>query len=317
MWNANEGLLRRHGAAVSIAFAFGLLLSESAARAESSSIIWERGDQLVRLASQDDPSSPPNDHPLSRSSDEIAAMLERLQLRYVDEVSDAPPVPVFTREEIANLSEAIAIGLDRATPSQDIIFHTIGARALSRGAFLRRNRVNAGRVFYRDGNLNIILGQVQTPYRKKNLYGQIDQDFYPRNYGSRIDAAEHEVVLLADDSVRHYRDNAGTREDWMVLDPSKASGEVADTAAAKARPPSVRQSAAATVEQAAAPKAPKAPVAGTAVATGQADETAASTPSAATAGIEERLEALKRLRERNLITEEAYQAKMKEILEDL
>lgn len=315
MWNANEGLLRRHGAALSIAFAFGLLLSE-AARAESSSIIWERGDQLVRLASQDDPSAPPNDHPVSRSSDEIAAMLDRLQLRYVDEVSDAPPVPVFTREEIATLSEAIAIGLDRATPSQDIIFHTIGARALSRGAFLRRNRVNAGRVFYRDGNLNIIFGQVQTPHRKKNLYGQIDQDFYPRNYGSRTDAADHEVVLLANDSVRHYRDNAGTREDWIVLDPSMARGEVADTAAAKAPPPS-GQSTAATVERPAAPRSPEAPVAGAAIAAGPADETPASIPPAPTADIEQRLEALKRLRERNLITEEAYQAKMKEILEEL
>ena len=284
--------------------------------AESNLVVWERGDQIVQLARQDDASAPPNEHPVRVTADEIEAMLNELRLRYADDASDAAPVSVFTKEEIDNLGKAIAFGLERATPSQDIIFHVIGARRLSRGAFLRRNRVNAGRVFYRDGNLNIIFGQVQTPYRKKNVYGQIDEDFYPRNYGSRTAAAEHDVELLTNRSVRHYQGDAGTRDDWLVIEPGVASGGVADVTAIPEREGS--GSSAVTVEPAPAQTAPtSAPAESTITAAGQVEESINEVLPPSTADIEERLEALKRLRERDLITEEAYQAKMKEILQDL
>ena len=132
----------------------GLLVCISVTQAASNSIVWERGDQIVRLGKQDDDSAPANDHPASTTADEIEAMLRTLRLRYANEDADVAPVSVFTPEEIDNLGKAVATALGRAAPSQDIIFHVIGVHQLSRGAFARRNRVNAGRVFYRDGNLN-------------------------------------------------------------------------------------------------------------------------------------------------------------------
>jgi hypothetical protein len=262
----------------------------------------------VQLAKQEDKTAAPNDHPISMTAGEVVAMLEGLQLRYANEETDITPVSIFTKEEIDNLGTAIATGLDRATPSQDVIFHVIGTRQLSRGTFARRSRVSAGRVFYRDGKFNMIFGQVQTPHRKKNVYGQVDQDFYPRNYGSRRKATKHDVVLLTNNAA------SLTRDDWVVIEPDVAVA----AAPAAAQPGSTPQP---TPASSATPTVTA--VTAGAAAAGSTDKTmeqaaGTSTDSAElTATVEERLETLKRLRDRELISEEAYQSKIKEILQEL
>ena len=287
------------------------------AYAASNTVIWERGDQIVRLAKQDDASAPPNDHPVSTTAGEIEAMLEILRLRYADDESDDAPVSVFTKEEIDNLGNAIATGLDRATPSQDVIFHVIGARRLSRGAFGKRNRVSAGRIFYRDGKFNIIFGQIQTPHRKKNVYGQVDQDFYPRNYGSRTAAAKHDVVFLTNSATRLYQSSAGVRADWIIVEPGAAVGGNLPDNTPDPVPTPTRASSVAPAVLAEAPEVPSPPEASSHdTARGQPEGMSAQAIPP-TADVEERLKAIKRLRERELISEDAYQTKMKEILQDL
>ena len=286
------------------------------AYAASNSVIWERGDQIVQLVQQDDDAAAPNDHPTNITPDEVEAMLETLRLRYADEDPVGVPLAVFTRTDIDNLGKALATGLDRATPSQDLIFHVISARRLSAGAFARRNRVCAGRVFYRNGKLNIIFGQIQTSYRKKNVYGQIDQDFYPRNYGSRTTAAKHNVVLLAGNAATLHKNNTGTRDDWIVMEPGAAVvGHLQDD------DPDLAQTSANSAAPVALAEAPTTPLPlpdahSTDIAKGQPEGMGAPS-SRSTENVEERLKALKQLRERELISEDAYQAKMKEILQDL
>lgn len=235
-------------------------------------VIWKDGDQIVQLVRQDDPSAPSNAHPADLSAAEIEAVLESLRLRYAHD-DDEPSLPVFTPDEVDNLSKALATGLGAAAPSQDVIFHVVGAHRVSRGLFARRNRVSAGRVFVSDGGLNVIFGQIQTPYRKRNVYGQIDEDFSPRNYGSRIEATAHDVILLTSAAGRLLQNGVETRNDWVIVDPRLTAGG-----------------------QGAASSPP-------------------STPAAA--DIERRLQALKQLRDRELISEQAYQARMKEILQEL
>jgi hypothetical protein len=300
----------------------GFLVCTALAHAATNSIIWEKGDQIVQLAEQDDDSTGANNHPIKTTPNEIAAMLEMLRLRYADEESDVAPAPVFTKEEIDNLGNAIATGLGRATPSQDVVFHVIGARRLSPGAFAKRNRVTAGRVFFRDGNLNIIFGQVQTPYRKKNVYGQTDEDFYPRNYGSRTEAAKYDVVLMTDTATHLRQTDAGVRDDWIVIEPAAVATAATSPAASQpdakpepARPPA---SSAVPVVVVEAATSPSSPAPNNSVDKPLEQAGGPSTESAGlTADVEARLEALKRLRDRELISEEAYQAKMKEILQDL
>ena len=287
----------------------------------ANSVIWERGDQIVQLANQDDTSAPPNDHPYSITPGEIAVMLKTLRLKFAASDDDSTEISVFTQAEIDNLGSAVATGLGRAAPSQDIIFHVIGARRLAPGAFAKRNRVSAGRIFYRDGNVNIIFGQVQTPYRKKNIYGQTDQDFYPRNYGSRTKATKHEIVFLTGSGTDLYQNTGGTRDDWIVMEPGAAIASAAAASQPDAEPPvpvSPPASSAAPVVLAEAPTGTPPPAASGGGDTAIEQAARPRTESTdLTGGMEERLEALKRLRDRDLISEEAYQAKMKEILQDL
>ncbi len=192
----------------------------------------------------------------------------------------------------------------------------VSARRLSPGAFAKRNRVSAGRVFYRGGNLNIIFGQVQSPYRKKNVYGQLAEDYYPRNYGSRTAAAKHDAVLLPNATASLYQSGGDVRDDWIVIALNAAVvGDLPDDKPDPAPTPT-RATSAAPAVLAETPEVPSPPaIKSNEIATGQLEGTSAQ--AAPTADRGERLQALKRLRERELISEDAYQAKMKEILQDL
>lgn len=257
------------------------------------------------LAPQDEETAPPNDHPATVAASDIERMLASLRLRYTDQETDTPPVPVFNDEQVEILGQAFATGLEEATPSQDIKFSIIGAHRLSPDAFARRNRVTAGRVFFREGKLNIIFGELQSPYRKKNIYGRLDQDFYPREYGSRTVPAERESVLVASTASSLREDAGGPRYDWVIFDPGMAgalpppgSSPAQTTQPEESIPvPEPRQSRPAPT--------PADPV---------ADDTA---ESAGSGDIEQRLKTLKRLREKGLVSEEAYRQKVDEILEEL
>lgn len=271
------------------------------AQARADALIWEGNDQSVLLTPQDDESAPPNDHPVSLETRAVEKMLSDLRFRYADQEPDAPPAAVFNGEQVEILGEAIVAGLERATPSQDIAFSIIGAHRLSPGAFARRNRLTAGRVFFRDGKLNLILGEIQSPYRKKNIYGRIEQDFHPRQYGSRAAPQAQESLLVAGAAAAlHDAPGGAARHDWVVFDP-----DVTDTDAGQTGLP---------------PQAvPGRPHGGTLpAADGSATREGSSQQAPdASQDIEARLETLKRLRDKELISEEAYRQKVDEILEDL
>jgi hypothetical protein len=275
------------------------------AHAGSEAIIWEGNDQSVALAPQDEETAPPNDHPATLAPQDIERMLAGLRFRYADQETDTPPVAVFNAEQVGILGEALATGLSRATPSQDVTFSIIGAHRLSPGAFARRNRLTAGRVFFREGELNVIFGEIQSPYRKKNIYGQVDQDFHPREFGSRTIPSGQESILIASTAASLRGDAEGKRDDWVVFDP--------DNTGAIPVPHSAPMDAAA--EQPEPEPTPgqsrSAPVA--------ADSASVEISGAApgTDDIEQRLETLKRLRDEGLVSEEAYREKVDEILEEL
>ena len=147
------------------------------------------------------------------------------------------------------------------------------------------------------------------------MYGQIDEDFYPRNYGSRTAAAKHDVVLLTNSAIRLNQGSSGVRDDWIVIEPGAAAGGGLSDGVPDPTP--TPASSAVPVALAEAP-ATAAPPAAHSVDTAkeQRERTdAQSTRSAA--DMEKRLEALKQLRERELISEDVYQSKIKEILQDL
>jgi hypothetical protein len=275
-------------------------LLHQAAQARSDSIVWEGDDQSVVLAPQDEDTAPPNDHPVTMAPEDIERMLSSLRFRHSDHEPDTPPVAVFTEEQVEILGQALATGLTRAAPSEDVIFSIIGAHQMSPGAFARRNRLTAGRAFFHDGKLNVIFGEIQSPYRKKNVYGRLDEDFYPREYGSRASPDAQEAVLVASTDMSLRTEPQGQREDWVVFDSPVAGAAPPPQADTIAQHPQAVPSPA----EARSPSEPP-------------DAAAVDNPVAGSTDIEQRLETLKRLREKELISEDTYRAKVDEILKDL
>lgn len=256
------------------------------------SVLWSANDQWVKIEPQDDAAAPPNEHPAQLASEAINNALAALRIRIVDEDTAAEAQrSVFTAEELRNLVPRIASGLAKAGPRQDVTFSTIGSHPRAAGGLVKDPGVNAGRVFYDDGKINVIFGELQSGYRKRMVYGQRTEDFTPRRQGSRTQAAENEWALAARPGVELHSNAGGVRNDWVEID----SAAVA--------------SGAATVSQ--APPAATSPAATAAV----SGEGPATTKSGV--DLEQRLKTLKELRDKNLISEEAYRAKMQELLSEL
>jgi hypothetical protein len=255
-------------------------------------VLWSANDQWVKIEPQDDAAASPNDHPAQLASEAISNALAALRIRIVDEDTAAEVQrSVFTAEELRNLAPRIASGLAKAGPRQDVTFSTIGSHPLAAGGVVKDPGVNAGRVFYDDGKLNVIFGELQSGYRKRNVYGQRTEDFTPRQQGSRSKAEEHKWVLVARPGVELHSNGGGVRNDWVAIDST--------VVAAQALP---------------APGAAQGPAAALPPAEGSAEGSGARAPSP---DIEQRLQKLKELRDKNLISEEAYRAKMQELLSEL
>ena len=245
-------------------------------------VLWSDADQWVKIEPQDDPAAAPNDHPAQLGGEAITAALAALQVRLVDpDTGTESQRPVFTPDELGNLTPHVTAGLAKAGPRQDVTFSTIDGRSLAAGGLIRKPGVNAGRIFVSDGQLNVIFGELQSGYRKKNVYGQRSEDFTPRRQGSRSEATEQKWILAAGPGLEFHTTPDGTiRNDWAVIDTAVARSEVL-----------------------AAPQPSDAP--------------ARQATPAANADLEERLRKLKDLKDKGLISEEAYRARMQELLSEL
>ena len=284
-------------------------------------VLWSGDDQWVKIEPQDDPATVPNDHPAQLGTEAITKALGALQVRLIDpDTGNESHRSVFTPDELGNLTPHVASGLEKAGPRQDVTFSTIDGRPLAAGGLVRKPGVNAGRIFYNDGKLNVIFGELQSNYRKKNVYGQRSEDFTPRRQGSRSKATEQKLILEARPGLEFHSTNDGDiRNDWVVIDTAVAGSEALAAPQPSAAPP--REAASAPVAAAPVPTPPAnvaapAPVPGAATAPAAAAESAPKT-GASNADLEQRLRKLKDLKDKGLISEEAYRAKMQELLSEL
>jgi hypothetical protein len=145
------------------------------------------------------------------------------------------------------------------------------------GRFMSR-RVTTGRLFRDADGMHLIVGLLQTPFEDKMLATGQRIAFVP---GSRLHRNQEGWSLLTDELVTHP---VAGRDDWVRIDPTAWSGAALTGGVERAS------------QQPTPPQ------------TDQADRYRS---------LEERLEVLKKLRDKGLISEEAYQQKSREILQDL
>ncbi len=203
----------------------------------------------------------------------------RQQLAYVRTTVNGPAVPLFSADELADLIEPIAQALSVAEPGDDLLLLSTSRRG--EGILTAPLGITA-RLFAQGGNLNLIVRDARLDFVNNYRGTHIAPQF---TFGSRSEAGRA-VVQSANATSR--------RADWLAI-PLTAGTPVAAPAVAQQL---VLQPAQAAPPLTAVPTAPAAKPRDPAFFEEQ----------------EQRLQALKRMRDKGLISEEEYQQKRKEIL---
>jgi len=243
--------------------------------------IWQARDQHVKIEKQDHPAGltvTANLHPADVPADRLRGMLESIEVR---PQGDNKGARLFNEDELTILSENIHAGLAQAGPDEDVTFAIIGHYPALMG-LLKEPMVTTGRVFCRDGKLDIIFGDVHRAVRENE-----DRRLYPFVPGSRGTAAPREWRLAAKAGGETFDQK---RQDWITF-------SLAAPPAPAVAPPA-RESTG--TEQKAAP------------AVSPTKPAAVGKKSA-----EERLIILNELHNKNLINDEEYRTKRLEILNEL
>jgi hypothetical protein len=247
--------------------------------------IWQTRDQYVAIEMQDRQSggtTPANAHPAAISTDRLRSALASIEVLLP---GGDKTVPLFNDPEVKILTEKIREGLALAGPDQDVTFAIVGYYATLAGVF-KESKVTTARVFCRDGELNIIFGDVLRDVRE-----QEDRRLNPFLPGSRTAVATLNWTLAARAGGEHF---AVKRPDWLTFPLTGSATPLTVPAAREDSGSSV------TGGKAAAPAvAPEKPA------------------PAEKKSVEERLMLLNELRNKKLITEEEYRAKRLEILNEL
>lgn len=182
---------------------------------EGGPVLWEAGEQYVRLSSSDQ--AVDNQHPVDITTEEMRTVLESLFVPERHFISKKL-YPVFSSAEIQVLSSALAKGLAVAQPDQDVTFVTVGFHP---GLLTKVREANTGRVFFKNGKLQIIFGMLHHEIRDHTQAGeQIDRRLHPFVVGSRLfeNKLSSTVALDAGQSFHFDPKSDKEREDWLVLD---------------------------------------------------------------------------------------------------
>ncbi len=248
------------------------------------SILWEGQYGYVRIE-RAERNAPVNDHPVSFTAEQVRLVLSQLQV----EKGAARAKTVFDGEELDDISQPIALALANAGSDEDVTFVVAGQKGPI--TFMKKRLLTTGRIFNRDGMINIIFGLVHAEFQDQFRATGILRDFTP---GSRTGRIETRWNIHSTNPAMKY---ASDRKDWVQI-----SDQAGILVAQKAEAP-VRSTAAS--QQQAAPLSV------------QPDSTPSRRIKPDYQDLEQRLEVLKRLRGRDLITEKEYQQKRQAILNQL
>jgi len=246
---------------------------------KDSKVLFKSRDQYVRIVPQDSVKGSKvsaNGQPVSLDEEQVRMALRSLE--FMTPGKDSSSL-VFEKPELDVLSRYLSAALAQAGPEEDVAFAVVGDYLAVYG-LAKEQMYTSGRVFYRDGKLNIIFGAIHGKY-----WANADRRLYPLDPGSRFKTSPHTWALLGQVDQAFYAGPEGQRTDWVVL----------DLASMEAR--------AAMGEKAAATQSPGMP----GPQSGYVNQKT----------VEERLQTLNDLKSKKLITDEEYEKKRLEILKEL
>ena len=283
-------------------------------------IVWQSGlNKYIKLDELDSQKFGLNDHPVNLQEKDISYALQALRVKKDSGFFAKEDNPrVLGVSQIKVLAKYLPIALKTARPDQDIVFVIDKADAKLLG--LSELSYTTGRIFFKDGKLNIIIGEFEF-FRSKgfeNLYdpsgrGNVPYDF---NMGSRtrsskaFDGTPIGITGISNKQLKTLR------YDWFLIDVKQASE--AFIAKENERNQPGKGAADKQLEIEVAKLAKQRRKMRAEMARMRKEIRNISSAGGASAGsIEERMATLDQLYSKQLITREEYDAKRKEILNDI
>ncbi|MBX3607520.1 MAG: SHOCT domain-containing protein [Piscinibacter sp.] len=266
----------------------GLFGSSSAggAQAEPGRRSWTIHEfTTIRLVARES-GAVPNQHPAVIQPEVLRSQLA--QVRYV--VRGDATEALFAGSELDELVEPLSQALASAGPGDDVLLLSSSRRG---GGILTQPQGVTARLFVQGNALQLIVHDTRYEFMNQYLGSRVPPTF---TYGSRASSGSPQLRSAS---------AKGPRGDWLALPLIVTAATNAPAGPMPAVLPAAAAPAAAATPAPAPAAAPPAAPMPRPRDPGFADE------------IEQRLITLKRLRDRGLITEEEYQQKRKEILQQL
>lgn len=291
-------------------------------------ILWDGAEYgYVRIENTEQSAQTANDHPIAFTPQQIRAAFNELQVQR----GEKDPKPLFTEQGLNDIAEPIAAALSRARPDQDVTFAVTGKQGQGVFNLFGERFVTTGRVFYQDNQLNIILGSVQGEFEDTLRATGILRNFTPGSRTGPITSTDLKVQ-----PVEGMQYASAEREDWLQLasytwseKPAKSAQELAPAGVPVAPIASDRSTKQPSDHSAirrpeshltASPDTPVSTSSTTptpAIGSAAATSTMASGDDAYYQQFEKRFKTLRKLRDRDVITEKEYQERRRAILGEL
>ena len=190
-------------------------------------ILWESGkNQYIKLV----PSKVDNEHPVKLNSDEVRLSLSLLEVWNKKFWGEDELQPVFPLGMQRTLAYRLSEGLAEAKPNQDLIFVLAGSK--KKGSFDFGGHVFiAGRAFYQDKRLNIILGDYARHRNKgeeamAGAFGEYEIK-YNFSHGSRkrklINPYAFKENIVGVAGVGLHEQDGKKRLDWIRINVSEVA----------------------------------------------------------------------------------------------
>ena len=196
-------------------------------RDQVNATIWELKEQYVRLV-RIEKRATPNEHPVALETIEVEQALSSLQLWVAGGIlRDEEAVAVYPRKQAAQIARYVTEALVKAAPDEDVTFN-LRSYADVMLSLAKGREWTTGRIFYREGKLNLIIGEYRKRLDKgkKNVeasFGILD-DFRDVHFqmGSRKSKGKMPGRIVTTEGVELHQ-NGKIRPDWVVLDIEKAA----------------------------------------------------------------------------------------------
>jgi len=299
------------------------LLPDFFAKPKINKEIWKIQEQFVALTPQalrsGEGAYPPNAHPATIEPEDIRDALRSLELwNNGGFFRNEESAPVFTPGQTDMLGRMVSEALLKAKPNEDVVFNVRGYGGVLLDTAKEREWT-AGRMFYADGKLNLIIGTFRLKKDKgvrnaEGAYGVIDNtnDLY-FDTGSRAKkTGKMPGRIVASAGVTYHGGEDGDRPDWVVIDL-----KLATLAYREALVPEEQRKTAEKAKQEAAKLTVERRQMREEMARLRQQIKELSTGGASVKSVEERLSALDSLHQRKVITDEEYKRRRDEILNSL